>query len=137
MPFVALAVLGASFYTANKQAGIASRARQDAQRQAAATADMASQQLTAQRDQAKIARDRLNFEIEKTSGERAEVEKQAANTAQRLEEQQRSMAEEESNRMRQMRRGGFRALLSQDRINPEAGLGNFGGSTLGRGTGLR
>lgn len=137
MPFVALAVLGASFYTANMQAGIASRARQDAQRQAAATADMATQQLAAQREQAKIASDRLNFEIEKTSGERAEVEKQAAETAQRLEEQQRTMAEEESNRMRQLRRGGFRSLLSQDRLNPEAGLGSFGGSTLGRGTGLR
>lgn len=137
MPFVALAVLGASFYTANRQAGIASRARQDAQRQAAATAEQATQQLNAQRDQAKVARDRLNFEIGKTSEERATVERQASEAAQTLEQQQRMMAEEESNRMRQMRRGGFRSLLSQERANPEAGLGSFGGSTLGSGTSLR
>jgi hypothetical protein len=53
-----------------------------------------------------------------------------------LETQQREYAEEESNRMRQMRRGGVRSLLSQERLTPELGLGSYGSSTFGTGVGL-
>jgi hypothetical protein len=57
--------------------------------------------------------------------------------AQELETQQRQFAEEEANRMRQMRRGGMRSLLSQERLNPELGLGAYDAQTFGAGTSLQ
>lgn len=129
--------LGGSIYTADQARKQAGKARSEARAQTAAMSVQAAKQLSVQQEQAKIARERLNFEIGQSSESRSRVEQETARTAQQLEEQQRIMAEEESNRMRQLRRGGFRSLLSQERVNPEAGLGSFGSSTLGSGTGLR
>ena len=137
MPFIALAVLGASIYTANRQSAAASAARADAQRQATAASQQAQQQIAAQREQATVARDRLSFEIGRTAEDRARVESEAQRMAQELETQQRQFAEEEANRMRQMRRGGMRSLLSQERLNPELGLGAYDAQTFGAGTSLQ
>jgi hypothetical protein len=129
--------LGGSIYAADQAKKQANKARSEARAQTAAMSVQAAKQLSVQQEQAKVARERLNFEIGQSSESRSRVEQETARTAQQLEEQQRIMAEEESNRMRQLRRGGFRSLLSQERVNPEAGLGSFGSSTLGSGTGLR
>jgi DNA polymerase elongation subunit (family B) len=97
---------------------------------------MAQQQIAAQREQSQVARDTLAFQVSKTSEERAKVEAEAKKMALDLETQQREYAETESNRMRQMRRGGVRSLLSQERLTPELGLGSYGSSTFGTGVGL-
>jgi len=136
MPFIALAVLGASIYTANRQASAASAARADANRQATRAAQQVERQIAAQRQGARTAQERLNFEIGQASEQRAQLEQNAQQMAQDLQTQQREMAEAESNRMRQMRRGGRRSLLSQERLNPEAGLGDFGSAQLGSGASL-
>ena len=115
MPFIALATLGAAIYTTNRQAAAASRAREDAQRQATIAGQQAEKQIAAQREQASIARERLQFEIGRTAEDRARVESEAAKMAQDLETQQRQFAESEATRMRQLRRGGTRSLLSQER----------------------
>lgn len=143
MPFVigsiivAGAALAGSVYTAEQARKQAGAARNQARQQQMAAQAQASKQLAVQQRQAKIARERLNFEIGQSSENRTRVEQEAKRTAQQLEEQQREMAEEESKRMRQLRRGGFRSLLSQERVNPEAGLGEFGSQTLGTGTNLQ
>jgi hypothetical protein len=136
MPFIALATLGAALYTTNQQRVAASRARDDANRQATQAANMAQQQIAAQREQSQVARESLAFQVGKTSEERAKVEAEAKKMALDLETQQREYAETESNRMRQMRRGGVRSLLSQERLTPELGLGSYGSSTFGTGVGL-
>ena len=136
MPFIALATLGAALYTTSQQRVAASRARDDANRQATQAANMAQQQIAAQREQSQVARETLAFQVGKTSEERAKVEAEAKKMALDLETQQREYAEAESNRMRQMRRGGVRSLLSQERLTPELGLGAYDASTFGSGIGL-
>jgi hypothetical protein len=64
------------------------------------------------------------------------VDAEAKKMALDLETQQREYAETESNRMRQMRRGGVRSLLSQERLTPELGLGNYSTGSFGAGVGL-
>jgi cell division protein FtsI/penicillin-binding protein 2 len=136
MPFIALATIGAALYTTNRQAAAASAARGEAQRQATTAAQQAERQIAAQREQANVARDRLQFEIGRTAEDRARVESEAAKMAQDLETQQRQFAETEANRMRQMRRGGVRSLLSQERLAPELGLGTYDAGTFGSGINL-
>jgi hypothetical protein len=136
MPFIALATLGAAIYTTNQQRAAANRARDDATRQATQAANMAQQQIAAQREQSQVARESLAFQVGKAGEERARVDAEAKKMALDLETQQREYAESESNRMRQMRRGGVRSLLSQERLTPELGLGSYGSSTFGTGVGL-
>jgi hypothetical protein len=136
MPWIALAVLGASVYTANQQSASAAKAREQASRQATQASQAAERQIAAQREAAQVARERLNFEVGQSAEERARLEQQSQRMAQDLETQQREMAEAESTRMRQMRRGGFRSLLSQERLTPEAGLGSYDSGMLGMGTSL-
>lgn len=126
MPFIAFAVLGASAYQAQQQRKAADSARSEAARQATAAAQMAEQQLAVQREQASIARERLNTEVSKNSEERARLDSQAKKMADDLEAQQREYAEQEAQRMRAARRGGRRALLSDARMNPELGVGGEG-----------
>jgi DNA anti-recombination protein RmuC len=137
MPFIALATLGVGIYTANRQAAAASAARADANRQATAASQQAEKQIAAQREAANTARDRLSFEINQSAADRARVEGEAQKMATDLETQQRQYAEEEAKRMTQMRRGGMRALLSQERLNPELGLGSYDASTFGAGMSLQ
>jgi chromosome segregation ATPase len=136
MPFIALATLGAAIFTSSQQRAAASRARDDANRQATAAAQMAERQIMAQQEQAKVAREQLSFQVGRASEERAKVEAEAAKMAKDLETQQREYAETEANRMRQMRRGGVRSLLSQERLTPELGLGSYDATMFGAGTGL-
>ena len=144
MPFIALATLAAGIYTANKQSAAASQARSDARKQATKAAEMAEQQIAAQREQSNIARQqsetarqRLQFEIGRAAEDKARVESEAAKMAQDLETQQRQYAEQEATRMRQLRRGGVRSLLSQERLAPELGLGNYDAGTFGAGVSLQ
>lgn len=136
MPFIALATLGAALYTTSQQRAAASRARDDATRQATQAASMAERQIAAQREQSQVARDSLAFQVERTSADRAKVEADAQKMAKDLEVQQREFAETEANRMRQMRRGGVRSLLSQERLTPELGLGSYDANTFGSGVSL-
>jgi hypothetical protein len=136
MPFIALATLGAAIYTTRQQQISAGRARDESMRQATKASALVEKQIAAQQEQAKVGRDQLNFQIKKTSEERAKVDAEAKKMALELETQKREYAEEESTRMRQMRRGGVRSLLSQERLTPELGLGNYSTGTFGSGTGL-
>lgn len=136
MPFIALATLGAALYTTSQQRAAASRARDDATRQATQAAAMAEKQIAAQREQSQVARETLAFQVGKTAEERAKVDAEAKKMALDLETQQREYAETEANRMRQMRRGGVRSLLSQERLTPELGLGSYDANTFGSGVSL-
>jgi hypothetical protein len=133
MPFIALATLGAALYTTRQQQISAGRARDESMRQATKTSELVEKQITAQQEQAKVARETLAFQVEKTSAERAKVEEDAKKMALDLETQQREYAEGEATRMRQMRRGGVRSLLSQERLSPELGLGSYNVNTFGAG----
>lgn len=147
MPFIAIATLiaaGASIYGTTRQEAAASEARKQAAKQAREAAAMADKQIAAQREQtaiarqqSDIARQRLQFEIGRAAEDKARVEAEAAKMAQDLETQQRQYAEQEAQRMRQLRRGGVRSLLSQERLAPELGLGNYDTSTFGAGVSLQ
>lgn len=136
MPFIALATLGAAIYTTRQQQISAGRARDESMRQATKASALVEKQIAAQQEQARIGREQLSFQIKKTAEERAKVDADAKKMALDLETQKRESAEMESNRMRQMRRGGVRSLLSQERLSPELGIGNYNTGTLGSGFGL-
>ena len=122
MPWIALAVLGGSVYQANEQRRAARSAQRQAQEQVAQTYQVQQQQMAAQREQAGIARERLDYEMGKSREDRARLDAEAKKIADELEAEQRKMAKEESSRMSAARRGGRRSLLSQERLNPELGL---------------
>ena len=122
MPWLALAVLGGSVYQANEQRRAARSARNLAKSEAAQTYQAQQQQLALQREQAGIARERLDYEMAKSREDRAKLDAEAKKIADELEAEQRKMAKEESSRMSALRRGGRRSLLSQERLNPELGL---------------
>lgn len=116
---------GASVYQADQQRRAARDARQLARTQAAQTYQVQQQQLAAQREQAGIARERLDYEMAKSREDRARLDAEAKKIADELEAEQRKMAKEESSRMSAARRGGRRSLLSQERLNPELGLAAY------------
>jgi chromosome segregation ATPase len=93
------------------------------------------QQIAAQREQAGIARERLDYDMAKSREDRARLDAEAKKIADELEAEQRKMAKAESSRMSSMRRGGRRALLSQERLNPELGLTAYG-DMLGTGVNI-
>jgi chromosome segregation ATPase len=131
MPFLALAVLGGSYYQANQQRKAMEQARmQSAQANAVATQQMEAQ-IGAQREQAAVARQRLEYDIAKNATEKAELESSAKKAADELDAERRSMGEQESARMKAMRRSS-RSLLSESRLSPELGLGG-GGDSFGAG----
>lgn len=53
------------------------------------------------------------------------LKKQQSEAAARLEAEQRELAAQGSGRRRAARRGGIRSLLSDERLNPETGLGGI------------
>jgi|LauGreDrversion4_2_1035121.scaffolds.fasta_scaffold1161094_1 chromosome segregation ATPase len=131
MPFLALAVLGGSYYQANQQRKAMEQARmQSAQANAVATQQMEAQ-IGAQREQAAVARQRLEYDIAKNATEKAALESSAKKAADELDAERRSMGEQESARMKAMRRSS-RSLLSESRLSPELGLGG-GGDSFGAG----
>jgi len=147
MPFIAIATLiaaGASIYGTTRQEAAASKAREESRKQAKEASLMAEKQIAAQREQAAIARQqsdtarqRLQFEIGRAAEDKARLESDATKMAQDLETQQRQFAEQEATRMRQLRRGGVRSLLSQERLAPELGLGTYDSGTFGAGVSLQ
>jgi predicted nucleic acid-binding Zn-ribbon protein len=133
MPWIAAALIGSSIYQADVAKKESKKARAQAQQQATAASQMASQQLSAQQEQAKIARERLDFEISRSSADRARLESESKKMAEEIEAQQRKLAQEESARMSAARRGGRRSLLSQERLTPELGVSGYDQINLGSG----
>jgi hypothetical protein len=125
MPWLALAFLGGSAYQASEARKSARAARQQAQAQSAQTLQVQQQQIATQRQQAGIARERLDYEMSRSREDRAKLDSEAKKISDELEAEQRKMAKAESSRMSAARRGGRRALLSQERLNPELGLTSY------------
>lgn len=123
MPWIALAIIGGSAYQANQQRKAAQDAKNESARQAAAASKAAEESLAVQRQQAAIAQERLATEVAANSENRARLETQAKQMASDLEAQQRQYAEAEAQRLKAARRGGRRSLISDQRLNPELGLG--------------
>jgi chromosome segregation ATPase len=122
MPFLALAVLGGSYYQANQQRKAMEQSRMEAARQNAVATQQMEAQIGAQREQAAVARQRLEYDIAKNANEKAALESSAKKAADELDAERRSMGEQESARMKAMRRSS-RSLLSDSRLSPELGLG--------------
>ena len=135
MPWIAAAVLAGSAYQASEQRRASRSARRQAQQETAQTMQVQQQQIAAQREQAGIARERLDYDMAKSREDRARLDAEAKKIADELEAEQRKMAKAESSRMSSMRRGGRRALLSQERLNPELGLTAYG-DMLGTGVNI-
>lgn len=135
MPWIAGAILLGSAYQAKEARKAAKGAQQLARQEAAQTAQVAQQQLVAQQKQAAIARERLDFEMERSREDRAKLDAEAKRMADEMEAEQRKLAAQESSRMNAARRGGRRSLLSEARLNPELGLTAYG-DMLGMGTNI-
>lgn len=133
MPFIAGALLVGSVYQANQQKKAAEQARIEAARQTAAASKQAEVTAAAQRESNELARQKLTFEIEKNKEDKAKLEAEAKKISDELEAENRTLAEQEMTRIKNMRRTGSRALLSDTRLNAELGLGG-GGDSFGAGT---
>lgn len=123
MPFwIAAAVLGGSFYQAEQASKAAKKARDASAAEARKASAQMQEQISAQQEQAKVARERLSAETAKYAEQKASLEAEAKATASTLEAERRKLGEEESSKLRARVRSGRRALLSDVRINPEMGL---------------
>jgi lipoprotein-anchoring transpeptidase ErfK/SrfK len=133
MPFwIAAAILGGSVYQATEASKAASKARNASAAEARKASVQMQEQISAQQEQAKVARERLASETAKYSEQKASLEAEAKATAATLEAERRKLGEEESSKLRARVRSGRRALLSDVRINPEMGvLGADSTGTLG------
>jgi membrane-bound lytic murein transglycosylase len=132
MPFVALAVLGAGYYSAQQNRMAMDRARDEASRASAIAAEQMSKQAAAQQAQADVARETLSKSIASNAENKAKLEKEVADQTASMEAERKALGEKESERIKRMQRSGSRSLLSQTRLAPELGLGN-GDMTLGAG----
>jgi membrane-bound lytic murein transglycosylase len=132
MPFVALAVLGAGYYSAQQNRMAMDRARDEASRASAVAAEQMSKQAAAQQAQADVARETLSKSIAANAENKAKLEKEVADQTASMEAERKALGEKESERIKRMQRSGSRSLLSQTRLAPELGLGN-GDMTLGAG----
>jgi membrane-bound lytic murein transglycosylase len=132
MPFVALAVLGAGYYSAQQNRMAMDRARDEASRASAIAAEQMSKQAAAQQAQADVARETLSKSIAANAENKAKLEKEVADQTASMEAERKALGEKESERIKRMQRSGSRSLLSQTRLAPELGLGN-GDMTLGAG----
>lgn len=133
MPFIAGALLVGSVYQANQQKKAMEQARMEAARQNAMASKQAEVTAAAQRESNELARQKLTFEIEKNKEDKAKLEAEAKKISDELEAENRTLAEQEMTRIKNMRRTGSRALLSDTRLNPELGLGG-GTDSFGAGT---
>jgi len=132
MPFVALAVLGAGYYSAQQNRMAMDRARDEASRASAIAAEQMSKQVAAQQAQADVARETLCKSIAANAENKAKLEKEVADQTASMEAERKALGEKEAERIKRMQRSGSRSLLSQTRLAPELGLGN-GDMTLGAG----
>lgn len=135
MPFIALAILGATAYQANQQRKAASEAKDQAARANAIAAQQMQAQISAQQQQADIARQTLDVQMARNAEEKARLESEAKKASDAIDAERRKLGEQEAARLKSMRRSGSRSLLSDTRLNPELGLGNDN-AMLGAGIGL-
>jgi hypothetical protein len=123
MPFwISMAVLGGTLYQADVARRNAKDAERAAQREAKIVQEQTEQQIAIQQEQSNIAKERLEAETAKYAEQKATMEAEAARISKELEDERRRMGAEESSKMRARIRGGQRALLSSQRLNPETGL---------------
>jgi hypothetical protein len=123
MPFwISMAILGGSAYQADRARKSAKEARIVAEREAAVTQRQTEQQIQIQQQQAGIAKERLAAETAKYAEQKGAMEAEANRIAKELEDERRRMGQEESAKMKARARGGQRALLSEQRLNPELGV---------------
>ena len=120
--WIAAAILAGSTYQANEARKSARKAREVATQEAAAAQTAADAQLLEQQKQTSIAKERLSAETARYAEQKSAMEKEAVRIAGQLEEERRMMGQEESSKMRARIRGGRRALLSEERLNPEMGV---------------
>ena len=120
--WIAAATLAGSAYQADRARKSAKEARLAAEREAAVTERQTQQQIELQQQQAGIAKERLAAETAKYAEQKGAMEAEATRIAKELEDERRRMGQEESSKMRARIRGGQRALLSEQRLNPEMGL---------------
>ena len=135
MPFIALAVLGASFYQAEQQRKSMNRARDEANRASAVAAEQMSKQAAAQQAQADVARKTLETSIAANAENKAKLDKEVADQTASMEAERKALGEKEADRIKKMQRSGSRGLLSQTRLAPELGLSD-GNATLGAGVAI-
>lgn len=135
MPFIAIAILGATAYQANQQRQASNRARDEAARANQVAAQQMEAQIAAQRQQADIARQTLDVQMARNAEEKARLETEAKKASDAIDAERRKLGEQEAARLKSMRRSGPRSLLSDARLNPELGLGGDG-AMLGAGVGL-
>lgn len=133
MPFVALAILGTSFYAAQQQRKAASQARDQANQQNSQAAAQMERQISAQKAQADVARATLDNSIAQSAGQKAKLEMEAKAASDDMDAERRKLGEAEAARLKSLRRSGSRSLLSDSRLNPELGLTNQN-DMLGMGT---
>jgi hypothetical protein len=120
--WVASAILAGSAYQADQARRSAKEARAMAEREAAVTERQTQQQIELQQQQAGIAKERLAAETAKYAEQKGAMEAEANRIAKELEDERRRMGQEESSKIRARIRGGQRALLSEQRLNPELGV---------------
>lgn len=135
MPFVALAVLGAGYYSAQQNRMAMDRARDEASRASAVAAEQMSKQAAAQQAQAEVARKTLETSIAANAENKAKLEKEVAAQTAAMEAERQALGEKEAERIKKMQRSGSRGLLSQSRLTPELGLGG-NDVTLGAGVAI-
>jgi len=135
MPFVALAVLGAGYYSAQQNRQAMNKARDDASRQSAIAAEQMSKQAAAQQAQADVARETLTRSIASNAENKAKLEKEVADQTAAMDAERKALGEKEAERIKKMQRSGSRSLLSQTRLAPELGLGS-GSEMLGAGVSI-
>jgi chromosome segregation ATPase len=132
MPFIALAVLGGSYYQAQQNRQAMTRARDEASRASAVAAEQMSKTAAAQQAQADVARETLSRSIASNAENKAKLDKEVAAQTAAMEAERKELGEKEAERIKKMQRSGSRSLLSQTRLAPELGLGG-GDMTLGAG----
>jgi hypothetical protein len=137
MPWIiAAAVAASTIYSSNEQRKAAKSAQEQANRAAQSAQTQAENQLAIQKEQAAIAKTRLDAEVAKNAEEKARLEAAAKQQSDSLEAERRDLAEKEAGRMRAVRRSGRRSLMSDVRLAPETGImtGNdINMATLGTG----
>lgn len=123
MPWIiAAAVAASTLYTSNEQRKAAKSAQEQARNAASQAQTQAETQLAIQKEQAGIAKQRLEAEVAKNAEEKARLEAAAKQQADSLESERRDLAEREAGRMRAVRRSGRRSLMSDVRLAPETGI---------------
>ena len=135
MPFIAFAVLGASYYQSQQQRKAMNQAKDEASRASAVAAEQMSKQAAAQQAQADVARETLTRSMAANAENKAKLDKEVADQTASMEAERKALGEKEADRIKKMQRSGSRGLLSQTRLAPELGLSD-GNATLGAGVAI-